>query len=373
MNPSSTWTGVSVAAVAALVLGLIGCAIGASVDAAGFFRAWLCGFLFWLGLPLAAVTLVLVHDLTGGGWMAVARPVLEAAVATMPVATLLGIPAFSGLGALYGWAHPPPSLGNTFYLNSGGFLARYVACLVLWNLIAGFALWAPRDPAGVPASPIAPALSWLSGVGLVLLALSTGFAAIDWILSVEPTFWSSVFPMATGANWFDIGLALVLLIVAVTLPADPVSRERMADLAAILLATTILWAYLEFTQFLIVWEENLKREIPWYLARLAAPWRAHLYISAGFGFAAPFLLLLWRPSKSSRRAVAASCLMVLLGHAVHTAWLVLPEFPSAPALWLQAAAMLAPGGAIVLVFCLALRWHDRLRSAAPRLGRAGHG
>jgi hypothetical protein len=121
----------------------------------GFFRAWLCTFLFRLGLPLVGVTLVLVHDLSRGEWMATARPVLNAAIATMPIASLAGIPAFIELHELYSWTHPAPSLGNTFYLNPDAFLLRYAIYIVLWNLLAAFALWGPRQE----AEPIAPALS----------------------------------------------------------------------------------------------------------------------------------------------------------------------------------------------------------------------
>ena len=267
-------------AAVALVLGVIGCAIGAAIDATGFFRAWLCTYLFWLGLPLASVTLVLVHDLSGGRWMITARPVLDAAILTMPLATLAGIPAFIGLHAIYSWTHPAPSLGNTFYLNSTGFYLRYAVDVALWNLLAAFALRAPRGEAG----PIPSGLSWLSGVGLVVLAFSVGFASIDWIMSIEPAFWSSIFSYSVGASWFNTGLGLVLFVIAAMDPALGERRDHMADLAAILLATTIFWAYTEFMQFLIIWEENLKSEIPWYLLRIAGVWKAALYVSIGFGF-----------------------------------------------------------------------------------------
>ena len=113
---------------------------------------------------------------------------------------------------------------------------------MLWNLLAAFALLG----AARRGEPIAPALSWLSGVGLVLLAFSASFASIDWMLSLQPTFWSSVFPMIAGAGWFNTGLALVVLAVASALPAGASGASHIADLAAILLATTIFWVYVEF-------------------------------------------------------------------------------------------------------------------------------
>jgi hypothetical protein len=362
-------TRLNLTALGAAAIGVAGCAVGAASDPAGFFRAWLCAFLFWLGLPLAALTLVLVHDLTGGRWMATARPLLDAAIATMPLASLAGIPAFIGLHHLYSWTHPSPGLGNIFYLNSTFFFLRYAIDVALWNALAAFALWAPR--AG--EAPIAPALSWLSGVGLILLAFSASFAAIDWIMSIEPTFWSAVFPMIAGASWFNTGLAFILLIVAVSDWREGSRREHMADLTAILLATTIFWAYVEFCQFLIVWEENLKSEIAWYLPRLSGALRPALVVSVALGFLVPFFVLLWRPSKRSRAVVAAICLLILSSRVAHSWWLVLPQYPSSGPLWLDIAGVLALGGMMLLLFVWRLRYRRLPPGWGIRLSRAHHG
>jgi hypothetical protein len=369
MNADRAWARLNLAALCALVIGVVGCAVGAAIDMTGFLRAWLCTFLFWLGLPLAGVTLVLVHDLSGGEWMATARPVLNAAITTMPVASLAGIPAFIGLHALYSWTHPAPSLGNTFYLNPDAFLLRYAINIVLWNLLAAFALWGPRQE----TEPIAPALSWLSGVGLILLAFSAAFASIDWMLSLEPTFWSSIFPMIAGSGWFNTGLALVLLAVAVGPRLGGRRRDHMADLAAILLATTVLWAYVDFMQFLIIWEENLKSEIPWYLIRIASPWAGALFASVGFGFVLPFFALLTHPGKRSRGAVATICSLTLISRIADKWWLVLPEFRETGPFWLDAAAILALGGLILVPFFWGLRYPDAVRLGAIQSWKARHG
>jgi hypothetical protein len=336
-------------------IGIAGCIVGALMSPAAFQRAWLCSTLFWLGLPLAGVTLVLVHDLTGGDWMETARPGLEAAIMTMPVASLAGIASFVGLGPLYTWTRPAPDLGNVFYLNPTDFFVRYAIDLVMWNLLAAFALWGPR--AG--KLPIAPGLSWISGIGLVALALSSSFAAIDWILSLEPTFWSSIFPYAQCASWFNTGIAIVILFVTLRAPVAD-TRKHMADLARIMLATTIFWAYLEFMQFLIIWEENLKTEIPWYLKRLDSVWYPAIYVSAGLGFVLPFLVLLWGPSKRHRGIVAAMCVSILLSRLANTWLLVMPEFADGTPLWLDFAAVAALGGVVMLLF--GLGW----RSVRPR-------
>jgi hypothetical protein len=369
MISDRAWTRLNLAALCALVLGGVGCAIGAALGVTGFYCAWLCTFLFWLGVPLAGVTLVMVHDLSGGEWMQTARPLLNAAVATMPLATLAGIPAFIGLHELYSWTHPGPSLGNTFYLNTNAFLLRYAIYIVLWNLIAAYALWAPRDGGW----PIAPGLSWLSGLGLTLLAFSASFAAIDWIMSLEPAFWSSIFMMIVGASWFNTGLALVLLIIPLSGTAVGSRRSHMADLAAILLATTIFWAYVEFIQFLVIWEENLKDEIPWYLIRFYSVWQPAILISVALGFFVPFFALLTQPGKRNRSVVAVVCCLILTSRIADKWWLVLPEFHSAGPFWLDVAAILALGGLMMLLYFAALRYRARLITGAAQIWKVHHG
>ena len=343
------WTRIELASLTALILGAIVCVYAAATPPAAFYRAWLCAYVFWLGVPLGALTLVLVHDLTGGDWMALARPSLAAAIATMPIATLAGIPVLIGLRAVYPWPDAA-GLGNAFYLNSGFFALRYAIDVVLWNGLAAYALWMPRGiVVGVP-----PALSWISAVGLLLLAFTASFAAIDWILSLDPHFWSAVFPMIVGAHWFNTGLAFVLVVIA-SQPAGALARDHLADLAALLLATVIFWAYAEFCQFLIVWEENLTHEIPWYLHRIAGLWRIAVWFIALTGFFIPFFVLLWRPSKRSPAVVISVCALILVSRLLESWWLVLPEFPEIPALWLEIATLFALGGAMLLLFLGRLR------------------
>lgn len=350
------------------LLGIAGCVGGGIADPAAFLRAWLCSYVFWLGVPLAGITLVLVHDLSGGDWMETARPILDAAIITMPLASLAGIPAFVGLDSLYSWAQRPAGLTNLFYLNPTGFFIRYGIYVVLWNVLAAYAVLGPREG----KLPIPPALSWISGIGLIVLAFSTSFAAIDWILSLEPTFWSSIFSYAQGASWFNTGLALVLLTVAVVgWPAEG-RRAHMADLARILLATTIFWTYVEFMQFLIIWEENLKTEIPWYLKRLDSAWHPAIYVSVVLGFVLPFFVLLWTPSKHNRSVVAAVCGSILISRVAHSWLLILPEFDEPTPLWLSLAALLALGGALVLLFATAFSYAHRRATAGEPIWTADH-
>jgi hypothetical protein len=366
----------SVVALAAMLLGGAGCIFAAIADERAFFPAWLASFLFWISVPLAAVTLVLVHDLTGGRWMRTARPVLSAAAAMMPVSTIAFLPILAGLGHLYVWSGPGRwGLGNAFYLNDTFFIARYAVYFVIWNAAAFWALAAPRN--GVVG--VAPAVSWISAVGLLLLAFSVTFAAFDWVMSIEPHFWSSIFGMLWGSNAFVTGLALLLLVLALSPPAAPAARDAyhddMADLAAILLATTIFWAYTEFLQFLIIWEEDLHSEIPWYLHRMAGAWQGVIYAIAGSGFFIPFFVLLWTPSKRNRAIVAAVCTLMLIAHLAYGWWQVLPDMRATHFGWIDAAAFFALGGLWMLLFLFCLSSpRPLLRRAAPATRKeAQHG
>jgi hypothetical protein len=372
----------TVGALALLVVFAIAaafCILAIVIDPPRFFGAWLSAYLFWLGLPLCGVTLVLAHDLTGGEWMETARPVLDAAIMTMPLATLAGIPVMFGLDSLYSWTHPSPDLPNLWYLNAWSFYLRYACYFVLWNLLAAFTLLGPRRA----AEPIAPALSWLSAIALILLAFSASFAAIDWILSLEPKFWSSIFPMIAGAGWFDSGMAIIVLTIVFAAPRGDNTRgghperdkrrQQIADLAQILLATVMFWAYVEFMQFLIIWEEDLKSEIDWYLHRYDSDWQPAVFIAIALGFFAPFLILLWGPTKRSRAAVGLAALCVLLGHIAAKWWLVLPVLDRSPPSWLAAAALVALGPLMLLLFLGALRYGPLLAHRGARAWEADHG
>jgi hypothetical protein len=375
MSEERRWTALYVGALVAMIIGGAGCIVSGIIDPSSFFPAWLAAFLFWVSVPLSALALVLVHDLTGGRWMATARPVLEAAIATMPVGTLAFLPLLLGLGHLYTWSEPGhPGLGNEFYLNDTFFIGRYAVYFVIWNFFAFYALWWPRNG----AVGVAPAVSWVSGIGLLLLAYSVTFASFDWIMSTEPHFWSSIFGMVIGAGKFNTGLALVLLAIALrgpaTAPSEKAYRDDLADITSILLATIIFWAYTEYVQFLIIWEENLKSEITWYLHRWAGAWHAVMYTIVVVDFLIPFLVLIWRPSKRSRLVVGSMCALLLVIRLAYEWWLILPEYPRIGFDWPMPAAVFAIGGLLTFLLLWRLR-HGHLlpERATAWAGEGMHG
>lgn len=338
---------------------------GAIIDPTAFFPAWLAAFCYWLSLPLGALALLLIHNLTGGKWETVARAPLEAAAATMPLFILAFLPMLPGLHDLYSWTRPQPSpLPNHWYLNLDFFGLRAALYFVVWNFFAAWQL--RRGPGATPSQA-------LSGIGLILLGVSVTWASIDWIMSIEPDWFSSIFGMMVGSGQFVLALAFALIIIIglrdeANAGADAAFRGHLANLATILLAVDIFWAYTSFSQWLIIWEENLSSEIPWYLIRLRPLWRATVLAIVVLNLVIPLFSLVWTPAKRNPALVRAVAAVLLVGGMLQMWWLVLPPFHAAALAWLAPAAMIALGGAWLWTFLWRLeRGHWLPAGTMPRL------
>jgi hypothetical protein len=204
----------------------------------------------------------------------------------------------------------------------------------------------------------------------MLMGYTATLAAVDWLMSIEPDWFSSVYGMMTGAGQFVTALSLVLAVVA--LGGPPLGMERaafgkdLANLATILLAVLIFWAYCAYSQWLIIWEENLRFEIPWYLERLRAGWHAVIEAVAFAHFIVPFFLLVWTPAKRSRAMVATACGLVLVAHWLDVWWLVLPPFHETGFGWLDPLVALGLGGIWACLFLWRLQFGRVLPEAVAR-------
>lgn len=333
---------------AMLGVGLVGCAFCgvAAIWAPGAFAAaWLSAWLFWLSVPLAALALVQVHDLTGGRWIITIAPALAPALASLPVFALLFIPVLFLLPELYPWARPEEAryLPNTFYLNAPFFIGRFALYFILWTAFALLALFRSRWD----AERAAGAMNAVSGLGLLILGVTVTFASFDWLMSLDPHWSSTIFGLMVGAGLFIIGMALAILTALAVrrypMPGEGALADRFHDLGSILLAVVLLWAYFEFMQFLIIWEENLRDEIGWYLKRFFGPWGGVMLALAFCHFLIPFLALIWSPVKRSRPALGFVCGLLALAGLLNIWWMVLPEQPTGFN-WLDPVAAIGIGG-----------------------------
>ncbi len=351
--------------VPALVIGLVGlvaAGIGFFIQPAQFFPSYLFGYIFWLQLALGGLALLLIHHVAGGGWSFISRRVLEAMAATLPLLIVLFLPLLLGLPFLYEWARPDVMAHDELlqhkapYLNVPFFIIRAAVYFLIWTGIALLLRrWsaeldrtANRDQAYRTRVFSAPAIG--------ALALTVTFASIDWMMSLEPHWFSSIYGvmfivgMAAAAFSFAI---LVLNWLADTRPlSEMITPGHFADLGNFLLASVMLWAYIALSQYLIIWSGNLPEETPWYIRRSAGGWGLVSILLVVFHFAVPFLVLLSRTVKRRRQALAIVAGLVLVTRVVDLFWLIVPPFhPTGFYLhWLDLATLVGVGGLWLAAF-----------------------
>jgi len=322
-----------------------------------FFPAWLAGFYFWLSMPAGALGLLLIWDLTGGRWGPLARLPLTAMAATIPLFLLLYLPIIAGMSILYPWTHPPVAakLHNGWYLNREFFFVRAGLYFLVW---VGFAAWRVLRRSAPDGGP-PKGYQWLSGVGVLLMGYSLTYAGIDWLMSTEPDWFSSIYGMVVGSGQFIAAISCALGLLVIGARSTPHAPEEafkpgLASLAAVLVAVIVFWAYTSFCQWLIIWEENLHSEIHWFIERWGPPWGDVIYVLAAAHFFVPFIVLVWSPAKRKPRLIGAVCGLLLLADLLQVWWLVLPGFRKAGFSWLDPAVMVCVGGLWLLALARAL-------------------
>lgn len=316
---------------------LAACIIGAFFNADQFFRSYLWSYLFPIGVTLGCTALLMLQYLTGGAWGIVIRRPCEAAMRTLPLMAILFIPIAIGIPHLYAWSHADVVARDEIlrhkqvYLNVPFFLARAAMYFIGWGLFAYFLnKWSGEQDRGNTA--ISGRLSWLSGPGLVFYGFSVTFMAIDWVLSLDPHWFSTIFGMLViaGEGLSSVAFLICTLVILSRRPplAEALTRRHLHDVGKLLLTFVMVWAYFSFSQLVIIWSGNLPDEIPWYLERFRGGW-GFIGLSLIFlHFALPFALLLSREIKRNFRLLRNVALLVIVMRFVDQYWLVAPDFRS---------------------------------------------
>jgi hypothetical protein len=370
-----------IAAIGGVLLAV--CIAGGIVDKSQFFQSYLVAFLFWLGITLGSLALLMVQHLTGGNWALVIRRILEAGSRTLPLMAVAALPLLFGMKTLYVWSQPgqtdPAIVGKRLYLNPEFFTARMVLYFACWFLLAYLLnKWSrTEDTAGHPH--VWERMEALSGIGLVIYGFTVTFAGIDWVMSLEPRWYSTIYGML-----FMVGQALAAMAFSITMliwlsEREPLSHvvrpSHFGDLGSFLLTFVMLWAYLEFSQFLIIWGANLTEEIPWYIRRMQGTWGHVGLLLVLLNFALPFFLLLFRHVKRRTRSLLIVASIVLLMRLVDMYWMVLPAFGGGDAhlTWMNVVLPLGLGGVWFAYFIWQLQQMPMLPVHDPRLeGLAEH-
>jgi hypothetical protein len=358
-------------------------AVGFALDRGQFFRSYLLGWLFWVGIGVGSLGLAMLNHLTGGLWGLVPRRFHEAAARTLPAMGALFVPVLLGATSIYVWAGSEAAGDDLIreksaYLNVPFFALRAVVYVAVWSILAALiSSWSRRqDEAPDPAR--AARLRGLSAVGLVLLSLTTTFASIDWGMSLAPHWFSTIYGVLFIVGWTLSALSFTIVLMSRLAGEEPfrtaLRPETVHDLGKLLLAFTMLWGYVHFSQFLIVWSGNVSEETPFYLRRLDGAWETIALLLVVFHFALPFALLLSRPLKRSARALGAVAALMLLMQLVDLFWLIGPDLvghghADAPLRvhWMDLAATVGLGGLWLFLFARQARGAPVLPTGEPEV------
>jgi hypothetical protein len=338
------------------IAALLACAVGAAARPDQFFRSYLLAFVFWNGLAIGAMAVLMLQYMTGGAWGIAIRRELEAATRTLPLTAVAFLPLLFGLRRLYEWTDANAVAADevlrkkALYLNTPFFVIRTAIAFAIWlGLAHSLNKWsAEQDRRPDPA--VNRRLQLLSGGGLVLYALTTTFTSVDWVMSLEPHWFSTMYGVIFMVGQALGALALAAAAVVRLSSLEPVSGflggRHLHDLGKMMFAFTMFWAYVAFSQYLIVWSGNLPEEISWYLARFRGGWG---WVGAAvlvFHFVLPFLLLLSRQANRNPRTLFGAAALLVVMRFVDVSWLVLPAFSKGAFRfdWMDLAAPAGLGG-----------------------------
>ncbi|MEP7012433.1 MAG: quinol:cytochrome C oxidoreductase [Acidobacteriota bacterium] len=369
------------------LVGLVLAALGLGASLAGglaspamrsqLWHSWLVGALFALSIGLGGLFFVLVHHSTQSGWGVVVRRIGENAMATLPWMALLFVPLIFGLGDLFPWSHAdavakdPLLLHKQPYLNPTFFLIRTVVYFAIWSFLAirlG-ALSRLQDKTG--DHDLTRRMRRMSAPGLILFALSVTFFSFDWVMSLDPHWYSTIFGVYFFAGSVMAFFAFMTLIAIgqQTLLPRVVNEEHLHDITKLMFAFLVFWAYMAFSQFMLIWYANLPEETGFFAQRLAGSWRpVSIALTLGH-FIVPFFFLLPRTIKRSPKASAIAALWLLVMHAIDMYWLVMPSLHvgSITLSWLDVAALVGCTGVFLAAFGSSLGRQALVPLRDPRL------
>ena len=303
-------------------------------------HAYLFAYIYWLMIPLGCTAILMMHHLTGGWWGYPIRRLLEAGTRTFGVMALLFVPIVIWMKQIFPWVNPSEEWSHDpnyhfklAYLNPNFFIVRAIIYFAILMGLAHFLnKWSrEQDSSGDPR--LAKYLEGISGPGLILWGMAVSFAMIDWVMSLEPKWFSTIYGMIFMIVAALTAMSFVIFVLRRVTDdergkqiRETVTPGQFNDLGNLMLAFTMLWAYLSFSQFLIIWSGNIKDEIPWYMTRAFGSWGKLAVVLIVLHFALPFLLLLQRNIKRRVHRLSAVAAMMLILSVVDVYWLMVPAY-----------------------------------------------
>lgn len=369
-----------------LIIGLVGLALnvlGFFHNHEQFFHSWLVAFAFWMSIALGGLFLVLIHHLSGAVWSIVVRRIPESFMAILPFMVIFFIPVAIGMYDLYHWAHADAVAHDALlqekapYLNILFFILRTVFFFFVWSvfgrLLYRFSI--KNDVTGdagyiIKAKKISPPAA-------ILFAFTVTFAAFDWLMSLDPHWYSTIFGVYyfAGSTMATYAVTTVLVLYFAKGPlANMVSVEHYHDLGKLILTFTIFWAYMAFSQYFLIWYANIPEETVWFAHRWHGSWKIISLLLAVGHFVVPFLFMLVRAVKRNTRTLTVFALWMLLMHYIDMFWLVMPNLHKDGAVfsWMDITTMIGIGGLFLWLVFLHLSKHSLVPINDPQLENSIH-
>jgi hypothetical protein len=362
------------------LIGAIACVAGAFLSPESFYSAYLSGYMYWLGLSLGCMAILMLYHMVGGGWGTVIRRILEAGMMTVPLMFVLFLPILFHLPRLYFWARPevlhdpktdPKILEIAHsYLNLHDISIRYIIYFVIWFGMAYFLnRWSTEQDTIAGQSTLR--FRVMSGLGLVIYSFSISFAVIDWVMSLQARWISTIYGFIFIAGEALSAFCFCVVIERILGKRKPMSEyltdTEVHDHGKFMLTFVMVWTYFNFSQLLIIWSGNLPDEISWFFRRLHGGWEYVGLFLVLFQFAVPFALLLSRQLKRKARTLVWIASWIIFARMVDIYWHVEPALhPTFHLSWLHFAVIAGIGGLWMAYFFHNLRLRPLLAVNAPQ-------
>ena len=367
---------------AALIIGIIGLATalaGFFINQQQFYYSYLTAFVFWTTITLGGLFFTLVHNVTNAAWSTVLRRIMETIMMTVPLMAALAVPVLLGLHDLYHWSHADEVAGDVLlqkkapYLNIPFFTIRTIFYFAVWFLLARYLykLSLQQDRNFDPGQT--EKLRKASAPGIVLFAFTITFAAFDWLMSLDPHWYSTIFGVYIFAGSYLSAIAMIVLIALALrkqgILADKITVEHYHDLGKFLFSFTVFWGYMAFSQYFLIWYANIPEETIWYFHRWEGNWKIITLLLVFGHFLIPFLALLPRAAKRNLTFMKLISIWILIMHFCDLYWIIMPTLHAHGfhLSWIDLATFAGIGGIFIWYFWWRYSKEEPIPVNAPRL------
>ena len=342
------------------VIGLILSTLGYYSNSKQFYFSYLTSFTFWASLGLGGLFFTMLHHISGAKWSTVILRISQAVMSVLPMLIVLFLPIMFGIKELYEWSNPEVLADNailqskTGYLNVSDFIIRTIFYFIIWGLLSFFInKYSRLQDEGKDTTK---QLKIVSAPGMFLFALTISFAAFDWLMSLDPMWYSTIFGGYYFGGSFVIVLAFLILISNYLKTNGTLENEigsaHFSDLGKLFFGFIVFWAYLGGAQYFFIWYANIPEETVWFLHRWIGSWKTVSLLLILGHFLIPFISLVFFNTKRNRKILVFFAVWIFVFHYVDMYWLIGPvlHHESAHLSWIDLTTFIGIGGIFIALF-----------------------